>query len=252
MNDKQLLRYHRHLVLQDVDVDGQQALLNAHVMVVGLGGLGCSLIQYLAASGVGRITLVDDDDVEWSNLQRQVAHGEADVGQSKVASAKAEIERLNSDVVVDAICQRADTAWLHEHAPDVDVLVDCTDNAEVRYHINDWALATRTPWVSGAAVAMSGQIVVFDPRQDGSPCYRCLYPDLKTQLLSCSENGVLSPLVGVVSTMQALSCVKLLLSLGNSEVGILRTFDAIQGQWRHWDLPLDDACLCHASKVEQT
>ena len=244
MNDQQLLRYSRHILLPQMDIEGQQALLDAHVLVVGAGGLGCPVIQYLAAAGVGELTLIDDDLVELSNLQRQVAHGTDDIGKAKVESAKQDVQRLNPDVTVNALQQRADYDWLNQALAggSVDVVVDCTDNATVRYLLNRACLANKIPWVSGAAVGLNGQITVFDSRQDNAPCYRCLYPNLDDQQLSCSENGVLSPLVGVIGSMQALEAIKVLTAMGQPAVGQLLTFDALQADWRRWKLPVAAAC----------
>lgn len=248
MNDQQLLRYSRHILLPQMDIEGQQALLDAHVLVVGAGGLGCPVIQYLAASGVGagagQLTLVDDDVVELSNLQRQTAHGTADIGIAKVESAKADVLRLNPDVNVQAIQQRADEQWLRSFFSQnpVTLVIDCTDNATIRYLLNQACLEQKIPWVSGAAVGLNGQITVFDPRQENAPCYRCLYPNLDDQQLTCSENGVLSPLVGVIGSMQALEALKLIAGIGEPAVGKLMTFDAISAEWRSWKLPQSPDC----------
>ena len=248
MNDQQLLRYSRHILLPQMDIEGQQALLDAHVLVVGAGGLGCPVIQYLAAAGVGagegELILVDDDVVELSNLQRQTAHGTDDIGKAKVESAKDDVLRLNPDCNVTAVQQRADYDWLNQvlAGGSVNVVVDCTDNATIRYLLNRVCLANKIPWVSGAAVGLNGQITVFDPRQDNSPCYRCLYSNLDDQQLSCSENGVLSPLVGVIGSMQALETLKLIANLGTSPVGKLLTFDAMQSDWRSWKLAANPDC----------
>lgn len=244
MNDQQLLRYSRHILLPQMDIEGQQALLDAHVLVVGAGGLGCPVIQYLAAAGVGELTLIDDDQVELSNLQRQTAHGSEDIGKAKVESAKQEVQRLNPDVTVNAVSQRADLNWLQHTLTDqaIDLVIDCSDNATIRYQLNLACLGTQTPWVSGAAVGLNGQLTVFDPRQADSPCYRCLYPQLDDQQLSCSENGVLSPLVGVIGSMQALEALKLIAGFGTPAVGKLLTFDGMQSDWRSWKLAANPGC----------
>ncbi|WP_419811526.1 HesA/MoeB/ThiF family protein [Bacterioplanoides sp.] len=244
MNDQQLLRYSRHILLPQMDIEGQQALLDAHVLVVGAGGLGCPVIQYLAASGIGELTLVDDDVVELSNLQRQTAHGTADVGIAKVESAKADVLRLNPDVNVQAIQQRADEQWLRSFFSQtpVTLVIDCTDNATIRYLLNLVCLEQNIPWVSGAAVGLNGQITVFDPRRENAPCYRCLYPNLDDEQLTCSENGVLSPLVGVIGSMQALEALKLIAGIGEPAVGKLMTFDAMSAEWRSWKLPQSPGC----------
>lgn len=250
MNDQQLLRFSRHILLPQMDIEGQQALLDAHVLVVGAGGLGCPVIQYLAAAGVGELTLVDDDVVELSNLQRQTAHGTDDIGKSKVVSAQEDIQRLNPDCVVNGFAVRADLAWLQQYLATadrhVDLVVDCTDNAQIRYLLNRVCLDQNIPWVSGAAVGLNGQISVFDPRQQDSPCYRCLYPQLDKdgadQQLTCSENGVLSPLVGVIGSMQALEALKVLAAIGKPLVGKLATYDAMSGEWRSWALKKNAQC----------
>jgi adenylyltransferase/sulfurtransferase len=252
MNDQQLLRYSRHLLLPQLDIDGQQALLDAHVMIIGLGGLGCPVLQYLAASGVGRLSLVDDDRVELSNLQRQTAHGSADIGLLKVESAAAEVQRLNPDVQVITHAVRADADWLmaqlsavgdaQEERVKVDLVIDCSDNSKVRYDLNRACIAHSVPWVSGAAVGLNGQITLFDPRQTDAPCYRCLYPSLDNQQLSCAESGVLSPLVGIIGAMQALEALKVLAGIGESLSGRLLTFDALQGEWRRWGISRNPSC----------
>lgn len=252
MNDQQLLRFSRHILLPQMDIEGQQALLDARVLVVGAGGLGCPVIQYLAAAGVGagegELILVDDDVVELSNLQRQTAHGTDDIGKAKVESAKEDVLRLNPDCNVTAVQQRADLAWLQQtlSGQKVDLIIDCTDNASIRYLLNQVCLEHKTPWVSGAAVGLSGQVTVFDPRQPDSPCYRCLYPNLDDQQLTCSENGVLSPLVGVIGSMQALEALKLIAEIGKPAIGKLMTFDAAGAEWRNWKLSKTEACPdCH-------
>ena len=189
LSDEQLLRYNRQLMLPALDVAGQERLLAASVLVVGLGGLGCPAALYLAASGVGRLLLADDDVVEPSNLQRQVAHGEADIGRSKVASAADSIAAINSDTVVEQLPERLDERRLNELLTGVDLVVDASDSFSTRFAINRACLAAGTPLVSGAAIRSEGQVAVFEPGA-GTPCYRCLYPaDQGDEQLSCSENG---------------------------------------------------------------
>lgn len=249
MNDQQLLRYARQLLLPQVDVDGQQALLDAHVMVIGIGGLGCPVAQYLAASGVGRLSLVDPDSVELSNLQRQLAHSDATLGQPKVDSASLELKRINADVEVIAHPIAADLPWLLQQLSDVDVLVDCSDNAAVRYAINSACRQKNIPWVSGAAIGLSGQLAVFDPRDDQSPCYRCLYPQLDDNTASCATSGILSPVVGVIGSMQAVETLKLLLGLP-APVGYLFSYDALNSDWRRWQLQRRSDCDCAANSPQ--
>jgi len=243
MNDEQLLRYSRHLLLPGIDIDGQQAIADAHVMIIGLGGLGSPVALYLAAAGVGTLSLVDDDVVELSNLQRQIAHSLDTVGRSKVASAAARCRDLNPEVITHTHEIRADRRWLTEHLRNnVAVVVDCSDNSAVRYALNDACLSMNVPWVSGAAVEFSGQVAVFDPRQIDAPCYRCLYPSLKDEALSCSENGILSPLVGVVGSLQSTEVLRLLTGFGQPQHGLLRTYDARSGDWQRWKVPVRKAC----------
>lgn len=246
MNDQQLLRYNRHILVNEIDFEGQQALLDAHVLVIGAGGLGCPAILYLAASGIGSLTLIDDDVVELSNLQRQVLYQESDVGLAKVQAAKQRVGALNSEVQVEALQQRADDIWLAKYLAEqkVDVVVDCSDNSLIRYQINESCLKHNVPWVSAAAVRMQGQYSIFDPRHDSSPCYRCLYPQKPAEEQECSTNGVLSPLLGVIGSMQAVAVIKVLLNRHQSELGFLHTYDVLAGQWRRWGLDKVEGCVC--------
>src|SRR5690554_173961 len=242
MNDEQLLRYSRHIFLPELDIDGQQAICGARLLVVGLGGLGCAALPYLVASGIGRITLVDDDHVELSNLPRQILHTHEHLGQSKVSSALASLQPLNADVQFELVEQRVNEEWLLQQLPLYDLVLDCTDNADVRYAINKAALAHKVPWVSGAAIGMNGQVTVFDARQKNSPCYRCLYAEVGTQILSCSESGVLSPLVGVVGTLQAVEVLKLVANMGQPLCGSLLSFDAMAGGFKEFGIKRNQQC----------
>lgn len=243
MNDEELLRYSRHIFLPQVDVEGQLAFKHSRVLVVGAGGLGCAVLPYLVGSGVGEITLVDDDQVELSNLPRQVLHQTEKIGQSKVQSAKDYALALNPHVLFHALNQRVDEAWLDANLAQFSVLVDCTDNASVRYAINKMALKYQVPWISGAAIALSGQVTVFDPRQADCPCYRCLYSEVNQQQLNCSESGVLSPLVGVVGTLQAVEALKVLAKFGTPLTGRLLTYEALSGSFREWKIKKRPDCM---------
>lgn len=241
MNDEELLRYSRHILLDGMDLDGQQSLKEARVLIVGLGGLGCPVALYLAASGVGHIELIDPDVVELSNLQRQIAHGMDDLGKTKVASVAESIRQLNPLVSVVTHEQAMDADALTVIASNMDLLLDCTDNARVRYEMNQSCIRTGTPWLSAAAVGMSGQLVFFDPRCAESPCYRCLYPDLDADASSgvadgCAENGVLAPIVGVVGCLQATEALKYLSGMGTPDVGLLQLMDFGHSQWRRLSL----------------
>ncbi|MCM5703080.1 HesA/MoeB/ThiF family protein [Larsenimonas salina] len=249
MNDQELLRYSRHIMLPQVDIDGQGRLLGAHALIIGVGGLGSPAALYLAASGVGRLTLVDDDVVELTNLQRQIAHTEAALGETKVASACARAKALNGQCVIETVQARPDAARLSELVRAADVVLDCTDRFSSRYAINRACLETDTPLVSGAAIRFSGQLAVFDFRTRETHCYACLYgDDGSDEALSCAESGVISPLVGVIGTFQALEAVKLLAGAGTSAKG-LSSFDGLTGEWRQFDVQRDPECpVCAAHR----
>ena len=243
MKDDQLLRYSRQIMLPQVDIAGQQALLDSHVLIIGAGGLGSPASMYLAAAGVGKLTLVDNDTVELSNLQRQLAHAESDLGANKVDSAAATLRAINSDVEVVALSRRVGAAELGELVSSADVVLDATDNVETRFAINRACLAAKVPLVSGAAIRLEGQIAVFDSRQSDSPCYECLYKGGEGGDLTCADNGVFAPVVGIIGSMQALEALKLIAQFGDTLVGRLLLFDASSMQWREMKLPRDPNCL---------
>lgn len=242
MNDQDLLRYSRHIFLPEMDMEGQQRLIDSRVLIIGLGGLGSPVLQYLAASGIGELVLVDHDVVELSNVQRQICHGTEDVGKTKVQSAIEEVLRINPNILVEGFEHKADDDFLQQHLNNIDLVVDCSDNFEVRYLINDACLASKTPWVSGAAVAMQGQVICFDPRLADQPCYRCLYPAAVEEQVNCSTSGILAPVVGIIGALEALEAIKIITGIGKPIFGRLQTFDAAQGQWRSWGLNKDQAC----------
>lgn len=242
MNDQQLLRYSRQIMLPEVDIEGQAKLLQARVVIVGLGGLGAPVAMYLAAAGVGTLVLIDDDTVELSNLQRQVIHRTEAIGQTKVASANATIAAINPETTVHMHNIRLNTGNIAPLLKGAQVLLDCTDNFAIRFALNQAAVANRVPMVSGAAIRLEGQVVVFDSRQPSSPCYRCLYDEQSDENLSCSESGVLAPLVGVIGSMQALETIKLITGIGDGLTGRLQLFDARKSQWREMRLPRDPDC----------
>ncbi|WP_110665627.1 HesA/MoeB/ThiF family protein [Salinicola halophilus] len=242
MNDDQLLRYSRHILLDEIDVEGQTRLLESHALIVGAGGLGSPAVLYLAASGVGRLTVADDDVVERSNLQRQIAHTEASLGSGKAASAAKAALALNGDCRIEALPSRLAGEALLAAVAQADVVLDCTDRFSSRFPINRACVETATPLVSGAAIRFSGQLAVFDPRVAEGPCYACLYGDEAGEdALSCAESGVVSPLVGVIGSFQALEALKLLSGAGVSHRG-LSTFDGLRGEWRRFELPRDPHC----------
>ncbi len=242
MNDEQLLRYSRQIMLTEFDVAGQQALLDARALVIGLGGLGSPAALYLAAAGVGALTLVDHDVVDLSNLQRQIIHDQGFLGQAKVASAAARIAALNPDTRVDQIASSLDGPELAAEVAKADVVLDGTDNFTARYAINAACVATRTPLVSGAAIRFEGQVTVVDPRQDDAPCYRCLYGDAGDDALNCAENGVAAPLVGVVGSIQAMEAMKIIAGVGDSLAGYVVHLDAKRMEWRKLRLTKDPDC----------
>ncbi len=243
MDDQQLLRYSRQIMLSEVDIAGQDKLLAARVLVIGLGGLGSPVALYLAAAGVGQLVLSDFDEVDLSNLQRQVIHGLADIGRPKVESARDSILALNPEVGVTVLKQRLDGDALLQQVAQADVVVDCCDNFATRFAINSACVELRTPLVSGAAIRLEGQVSVFDSRDPASPCYRCLFPDGGDDVAqTCANSGVIAPLVGMIGTTQALEALKLLTGLGTPLVGRLLLLDAKHLQWRSLNLVRDPDC----------
>jgi len=232
MNDEQLLRYSRQILLPNFDEDKQQALLDAHVLIMGLGGLGSPVAMYLAAAGVGKFTLVDFDHVDLSNLQRQIIHTTYNLKQAKVDSAASAIKNLNPQVETTCINQQLKQTELEELLGDVSLLVDATDNFASRFMINRACYNTRTPLVSGAAIRMEGQVSVFDFQNAQSPCYRCLYDEDGEENTSCSENGVMAPMVGIIGSIQAMEAIKLLTDYGDTLTGKLLITDAMVQDWR--------------------
>lgn len=242
MNDQQLLRYSRQIMLPDVDIEGQEKLLTAHVLIIGLGGLGSPVAMYLAAAGVGHLVLADFDTVDLSNLQRQIAHTTNRIGQTKVESAAQTLRELNPDVQITCITQALDTDTLKTHVTQADVVVDCCDNFTTRFAVNAACVAAKVPLVSGAAIRLEGQVAVFDSRQADCPCYRCLYDEDSEENTTCAANGVLSPVVGIIGSMQALEAIKLIVGFGKTLAGKLLLFDARYSQWRELKLPKDKDC----------
>lgn len=232
MDDRQLLRYSRHLLLDEIGVEGQQRLLAAHALILGAGGLGSPVALYLASAGVGRLTIVDDDAVDLTNLQRQIMHCEARVGQSKVESARQAIGAINSEVQVRTVARRADAALLDELVQGADVVLDCGDNYASRHALNAACVHHRVPLVSGAAIRFDGQLAVYDPRRAESPCYACVFPPSQAvEEVACSTMGVLAPLVGLVGSLQAIEAIKLLCGIGTPLVGRLVMIDGLQGDF---------------------
>jgi molybdopterin/thiamine biosynthesis adenylyltransferase len=243
MNDQQLLRYSRHILLNEIGIEGQQRLLDARVLIIGLGGLGSPAALYLAASGVGQLTLCDHDSVDLSNLQRQIIHRTSTVNQPKVLSAQTALHDINPEVECIALDIRADAAQLRELAGKADVVLDCSDNFATRYAVNRACLAARKPLVSGAAIRFDGQVAVFDFRDAGAPCYNCLFPeDSQAAELRCATTGVFAPLVGIIGTLQAAEALKLLVGVARGLSGKLLTLNALDMNVTRSNLSKDPAC----------
>lgn len=243
MNDDQLLRYARHILLDEAGIEAQEHWLNACVMVVGAGGLGSPAALYLAAAGVGRLILVDDDRVELSNLQRQVLHDSTTIGEFKAESGRQALARLNPEVQVQAVCQRLDESGLATLAQNADLVLDCTDNFETRHAINRVCVRLGKPLVMGAAIRFAGQVSVFDSRHEDSPCYACLFPESdEPDTMTCATSGVFGPVVGVVGAMQAAEALKLLAGIGQGLQGRLLRLDALSMTWRSSRVRRDPCC----------
>ncbi len=252
MNETERQRYSRQIVLPHIGEAGQQRLLDARVMVVGLGGLGSPVAMYLAAAGVGTLVLVDFDRVELSNLQRQIIHGQADVNRLKVESAAATIAGLNGDTRVETVPRALDDEELLEAARSCRVVVDASDNFETRYALNRACMAAGVPLVSGAATAWDGQVAVFDPRRDGGPCYHCLYPDDGGPGETCDQAGIFAPLLGMVGSIQAAEVLKLIMDTGETLAGRLMLMDALGMNVRILAVPRDPGCRVCGAPASKT
>lgn len=243
MEDPQLLRYSRQILLMQIGIEGQQKLLDARVLIVGLGGLGSPVAMYLAASGVGRLLLADHDQVALSNLQRQIVHTTATIGMPKVESARQMLAALNPEVQVDTLQQKLDEDALRQAVQAVDLVVDCSDNFRTRFAVNRACLAAHKPLVSGAVVRFEGQVSVFRTDRPDSPCYACLYRDSgQDEADICSQFGVLAPAVGIIGSIQATEAIKVLLDIGDSLTGRLLLMDALSMEWRVIKLRKDPNC----------
>ena len=243
MNDAQLLRYSRHILLDELGVEGQERLLASHALLIGAGGLGSPVALYLGSAGVGRITVVDDDTVDETNLQRQIAHNLARVGRPKADSVREAIAAINPDVQVNAIRERANDALLDELVPTADVVIDGCDNFATRQMVNRACVRHRKPLVSGAAIRLDGQLGVFDARQADAPCYACVFPpDAAVEEVRCATMGVFAPLVGIVGTLQAAEALKILSGLGSRLTGRLLMLDGRELAFHEIALKRDPAC----------
>ena len=243
MNDAQLLRYSRHILLDEIGIEGQTKLLSSHVLIVGAGGLGSPAALYLGSAGVGHITVVDDDLVDATNLQRQIAHKQSSIGLLKAESIKQAIADINPDVKVTTVTARADDALLGDLAAQADVVLDCTDNFTTRHAINRACVKHLKPLVSGAAIRFDGQVTVYDPRSNASPCYACVFPETEMyEETRCAIMGVFAPLVGIVGSTQAAEALKLLCGVGDTLAGRLLMLDGRGMGWSEINMPRNAEC----------
>lgn len=241
LSDQEMMRYNRQIILRGFDFEGQEALKEARVLVVGVGGLGCAATQYLAGAGVGHLTLLDFDTVSVSNLQRQTLHSDATVGQPKVLSARDALARINPYIAITPVNALLDESEIHTLITEHDLVLDCTDNVSIRNQLNAGCLAARIPLVSGAAIRMEGQITVFT-YQEGEPCYRCLSRLFGENALTCVEAGVMAPLIGVIGSLQAMEAIKLLANYGKPASGKIVMYDAMTCQFREMKLMRNPTC----------
>ena len=243
MDDRELLRYSRHILLPELGVEAQQRFAEARVLIVGAGGLGCPAAQFLAAAGVGHLTLCDPDRVDLTNLQRQTLFATADIGTPKAAAAAARLAAINPEVKVDARVARLEGAALAQAVSAADVVLDCSDNFATRHAVNRACVAAGRPLVSGAAIRFDGQVAVFDPRIPGTPCYHCLFGEGEAiEETRCATMGVFAPLTGIVGATQAAEALKLIARIGTSLAGRLLLFDALAMEWREVRIPRDPSC----------
>lgn len=238
---EQAMRYSRHILLSGFDLEKQETLMNASALLIGVGGLGCAAAQYLVASGIGRITLVDDDQVETTNLQRQILHAEANVGMNKCASAKISLQRLNASSKIETLESRQTDSQLSDLLQHHHIVLDCTDNLATRNQLNKVCYANKTPLVSGAAIRMEGQLFCVLP-ENQTACYACISHLFGEQNLSCVESGVMSPVVGIVGASQALEAIKILTAYGEPLSNRIMLFDGMTGQWRSFNVPKKQDC----------
>jgi adenylyltransferase/sulfurtransferase len=242
MNDDQLLRYSRQIMLPQIDIAGQEKLLASSALIVGAGGLGSPAAMYLAAAGVGKLVIADHDVVELSNLQRQLLHHDSDIGRPKAASASDTLHAINPGIAVTPLAMRLQEPQLSGEVRQADVVLDCSDNFDTRFAVNAACVRHQIPLVSGAAIRLEGQVAVFDAGKADSPCYHCLYRDGDDAEQTCAETGVLAPLVGIIGSLQALEALKVLLGLGDTLAGRLVVFDGLAHEWRTLRLQRDPEC----------
>jgi molybdopterin/thiamine biosynthesis adenylyltransferase len=252
MNDEQLLRYSRHVLLEEIDVAGQEKLLGSHVLVIGAGGLGSAAAPYLAAAGVGKITLIDHDQVELTNLQRQIMHTQNSIGKTKVESGRQFLQSLNSALTINAIAAKASEDLLNTLLPEVDLVLDCTDNFATRQLVNQACFIHKIPLVSGSALKFDGQLSVFDFRKETSPCYACIFsPDERFKEVSCASMGIFSPLVGIIGSMQAAQALQVLIGFGQPLVGRMLLWNAMNTQIDEIRVARNPACKVCSSQHQK-
>lgn len=243
MNDEQLLRYSRHILLDPIGIEGQARIVGAHVLIIGAGGLGSPAALYLASAGVGKITLADGDTVDLTNLQRQILHTQDRVGQAKALSGQAALVRINPEVTVVPVTERLAGERLATLVAEADAVLDCCDNFDTRHAVNRACVEHRVPLISGAAVRFSGQISVFDPRRTDSPCYHCLFPEGEdVEELRCAVTGIFAPLTGIIGSMQAAETLKLISGAGEPLVGRLLLLNGLTMEWRSVRFGKDPHC----------
>lgn len=254
MNDRQLLRFSRHILLDEIGIAGQQRLVDARALIIGAGGLGSPAALYLASAGIGRITLVDGDTVDLTNLQRQILHSEERLGQTKVSSGQAALRGINPDVLVEAVPHRVADEELASLVADADVVLDCSDNFATRHAVNRACVKHRKPLVSGAAIRFAGQLAVFDSRRGDGPCYNCLFPETgEVDEVRCAVMGVFAPLTGIIGAMQAAEALKLIAGAGEIILGRLWLLDGLAMEWRSVRFGQDPQCaVCAPSALKQS
>lgn len=246
LNDAEFKRYNRHVLLDKIGEVGQIKLKSAHILIVGMGGLGCPVATYLVAAGVGHLVIADDDVVSESNLQRQVLYQESQIGLFKSTCARENLLAVNHSAQIRAVNRRLEGQALEMEVMQADVVIDCSDNLATRYQVSDMCLSQRTPLVAGAAIGFDGQLMVFDFRDEQSPCYRCLFPQAQEMTLNCSNAGVVGPLVGMIGSAQALEAIKLICHIDSKAVGCFASFDGITGEWFYLAMQRQVNCSAHS------
>lgn len=242
LTDEQLLQYSRQIMLPQINIEGQQKLLDAKVLVLGAGGLGCPALSYLATSGIGEIIIIDPDVIELSNIQRQILYNTTDLGRKKAEVACKKLQQFGTDAQISAITDIPDYAALQALISNTSVVLDGTDNFASRYRHNQICVKSKTPLISGAVIRFEGQVTTFDHRNPDSPCYHCLYPDAIDEQLNCSENGILGPVAGMIGAMMATEAVKIIIDIGETLTGRLLLLDALHMEWRSVRLRKDNSC----------